>query len=65
MGPSTLPSLLYLLLRKESYRETLIANVMAGGDSAARGLPLGALLAIDQGAEVVPWDWKTSHLESC
>ena len=58
---SALPSLLYLLLREEPYRETLIANVMAGGDSAARGLPLGALLALSQGDGAVPAAWKAQH----
>lgn len=33
---SALPSLLYLLSRQRSYREAMIENVMAGGDSAAR-----------------------------
>ena len=59
---SALPSLLYLLLRGRSYKETLLENVMAGGDSAARGLLLGGLLAAEQGEGAVPEEWKSKVL---
>ncbi len=59
---SALPALLYLLLRERSYKETLVENVMAGGDSAARGLLLGGLLAAQQGENAVPPDWKSKVL---
>jgi len=35
-------------------------NVMAGGDSAARGLVLGGLLGTRHGAEAWPSDWIKS-----
>lgn len=56
---SALPSLLYFLLRAKDYRETVIDNVMAGGDSAARGLVLGCLLVAAFGLESVPAQWRT------
>lgn len=59
---SALPSVLYLLLRERSYRETLLENVAAGGDSAARGLLLGALLAARHGDGAVPEEWKSKVL---
>ena len=59
---SALPSLLYLLLRERSYKEALIENVTAGGDSAARGLLLGGLLAAQQGDNAVPPEWKDKVL---
>lgn len=57
---SSLPSVLYLLLRAEDYRETMIDNVMAGGDSASRGLVLGPLLVAHFGFESVPKEWLSS-----
>lgn len=54
---SALPSVLYLLLTSTSLRQSLIDNVMAGGDSAARGLVLGSLLAASMGPEAIPRSW--------
>ncbi|MCA9791419.1 MAG: ADP-ribosylglycohydrolase family protein [Candidatus Eremiobacteraeota bacterium] len=54
---SALPSVLYFLLTSTSLRQTLIDNVMAGGDSAARGLVLGSLLAASMGPEAIPRSW--------
>ncbi|MGE0495806.1 MAG: ADP-ribosylglycohydrolase family protein [Vulcanimicrobiota bacterium] len=54
---SALPSVLYFLLNSTSLRQTLIDNVMAGGDSAARGLVLGSLLAASMGPEAIPRSW--------
>lgn len=59
---SALPSLLYLLLRERSYREAVLENVMAGGDSAARGLLLGGLMAAQHRGDVVPTEWKSKVL---
>lgn len=61
---SALPSLLCLLSRQRSYREAVIENVMAGGDSAAWGLLLGALLAAQQGDQTVPPEWRAKVLLS-
>lgn len=57
---SALPSVLYLLLVAKDYRESIIDNVMAGGDNAARGLILGSLLAARFGPESVPSEWLES-----
>lgn len=42
---------------ENNLREGLIANVMAGGDSAARGLVAGMLLGAHLGLEAVPPQW--------
>jgi len=53
-----LPSVLAILLRHGENLETaLIENVMAGGDSAARGLALGILLGAAQGRRSIPERW--------
>lgn len=52
------PSLIYLLLKYESnLKEALVANVLAGGDSAARGMMLGMILGAYVGEEKLPKDW--------
>lgn len=52
-----LPSTIYLLVMyEESYREAIIANVMAGGDSASRGLLIGMLIGGYRG-ETIPREW--------
>ena len=56
---SALPAVIYFLRRSKSYQETLIENVMAGGDSASRGLILGALLALSEGENSIPAQWQT------
>ena len=55
---SALPAVIYLLRRSKGYRETLVENVMAGGDSASRGLILGALLALSEGESAIPAQWS-------
>lgn len=39
------------------FREGLVANVMAGGDSAGRGLVVGMLLGAAGGMEALPQEW--------
>jgi ADP-ribosylglycohydrolase len=62
LGPAcgiagALPATLVLaLLYPDELETALIENVMAGGDSAARGLALGALLGARPGA-FVPERW--------
>lgn len=52
------PSTVHLLARYQNdYREALIENVMAGGDSAARGLIVGMILGARLGYEAVPTEW--------
>ena len=55
---SALPAVIYFLRRAKNYEETLIENVMAGGDSASRGLILGALLALSEGQNSIPAEWQ-------
>lgn len=53
-----LPSTVHLVATYEDDLATaLVENIMAGGDSAARGLLVGLLLGADQGAGAIPADW--------
>lgn len=52
------PAVLHIIVRhQESLREALVENVMAGGDSAARGLLVGMVLGAHLGLEAVPEEW--------
>ncbi|MFZ7126782.1 MAG: ADP-ribosylglycohydrolase family protein [Desulfobacterales bacterium] len=54
------PCVIHLIARYENHlREALIENVMAGGDSAARGILVGAILGADAGTGGIPGDWVT------
>ena len=56
-----LPSVVHLVARHESdLKEALVQNVMAGGDSAARGLLVGMLLGAHLGMESIPPEWLAS-----
>lgn len=55
---SALPAVIYFLRRSKGYKETLIDNVMAGGDSASRGLILGLLLTLAEGGDAIPAQWQ-------
>jgi ADP-ribosylglycohydrolase len=56
-----LPSVFAILLQHGDNLETaLIENVMAGGDSATRGLVLGTILGAAQGRRAVPSRWINS-----
>ncbi|MGM0432464.1 MAG: ADP-ribosylglycohydrolase family protein [Spirochaetota bacterium] len=53
-----LPAAVHLLVRySQSYREAMIANTAAGGDSAARGLLVGMVLGARGGYEAIPSEW--------
>ena len=55
-----LPSAIYILRRHQnSFEEALIENVMAGGDSAARGILIGAVLGWIHGEDGIPEAWRT------
>lgn len=53
-----LPSAVHLLCRyPESYKEAMVANCAAGGDSAARGILAGMVLASRLSPDAVPEEW--------
>lgn len=51
------PATIYLILKyEEDYRQAMTANVMAGGDSAARGLLAGMIIGAYK-EETIPKEW--------
>ena len=55
---AALPCVVHLTAKYEdNLEEALIENVMAGGDSAARGMIVGALLGAHHGMESIPKNW--------
>ncbi|MEM0896989.1 MAG: ADP-ribosylglycohydrolase family protein, partial [Verrucomicrobiota bacterium] len=46
-----------LLKHGHSFEEALIENTMAGGDSAARGMLVGAVLGAAHGKQAIPANW--------
>ncbi|OQX05902.1 MAG: hypothetical protein BWK76_26860 [Desulfobulbaceae bacterium A2] len=66
---NALPAVLHLVLTHENDLETaLIENVMAGGDSAARGLAAGMILGARLGPAAIPARWlaelrQREHIE--
>ncbi|MFH0994807.1 MAG: ADP-ribosylglycohydrolase family protein [Pseudomonadota bacterium] len=54
------PGVIHLVARYEdNLQQALIENVMAGGDSAARGMITGMLLGAHQGFAAIPESWLT------
>lgn len=55
---AAMPGVIHLVASYENdLRTALIENVMAGGDSAARGLATGMLLGAQLGLEGIPEEW--------
>jgi len=55
---AALPSTIHLIAKYENnLQEALIENIMAGGDSSARGLLTGFILGGYQGIETIPEQW--------
>ncbi len=55
---AALPSVVHLVAKyQDDIREALIENVMAGGDSAARGMAVGMILGAHLGMEAIPREW--------
>jgi ADP-ribosylglycohydrolase len=55
---AALPSVVHLILKYENdLASGLIENVMAGGDSAARGMAVGMVLGANCGQEGIPSNW--------
>lgn len=56
---AALPGALHLVLRyPEDLKTALIENVMAGGDSAARGMVVGMILGARLGLKALPENWS-------
>lgn len=54
-----LPAALLVIQRhSDSFEEALIENAMAGGDSAARGILIGAVLGWEHGIDAIPEAWR-------
>ena len=55
------PSVIHLVSKYEGdFREAMIENCMAGGDSASRGMVLGMLLGAWHGMEGIPENWLSA-----
>lgn len=55
---AALPGVVHLILRyADNLKAALVENVMAGGDSAARGLVVGMILGAAGGMEAIPPEW--------
>jgi ADP-ribosylglycohydrolase len=62
--PHAFPGVVHLVAKYENdLKEALVQAVMAGGDSAARGMMVGMLLGAHLGDEGVPEDWITQLKE--
>lgn len=61
---AALPGALHLVITYGNDLKTaLIENVMAGGDSAARGLVAGMILGAHLGREAIPEEWLTGMVD--
>ncbi len=57
-SPHALPAVVHLVCAHEGdLRGALITNVMAGGDSAARGMAVGMVLGAHLGMHAIPGEW--------
>ena len=55
---AALPGTIHLIAKYENdFEEALVENVMAGGDSAARGMLAGMVLGAYAGIDALPRDW--------
>ncbi len=54
-------AVIYLLVRFSDFQEAMEANVLAGGDSAARGMIVGAVLGAYGGMDVIPLNYKSMN----
>ncbi len=58
--PAALPSTVHLIAKYENnLTEALIENIMAGGDSSARGMLAGLIIGSYQGIDSIPDSWLT------
>jgi ADP-ribosylglycohydrolase len=57
------PGVVHLIVKYENnLEEALIQSVMAGGDSAARGMLVGMVLGAHLGPESIPGKWLSELL---
>lgn len=55
---AALPATVHLIVKYEGdFRQALVENVMAGGDSAARGILAGMVLGAAGGISAIPTEW--------
>jgi len=57
---AALPASILILRRATSYENAIIENALSGGDSAARGLLIGAVLGAAHGIESLPQRWRSA-----
>ena len=57
---AALPASILILRRATSYEDAIMVNALAGGDSAARGLLIGAVLGAAHGIESIPQRWRSA-----
>jgi len=59
--PEAFPGVIHLIAKYESnMKEALVQSVMAGGDSAARGMMVGMVLGAYSGAGDLPREWVSA-----
>lgn len=59
--PYAFPGIIHLIARYETdLKEALVQAVMAGGDSAARGMLVGMVLGAHLGMDALPQEWISS-----
>ena len=59
--PEAFPGVVHLIAKYESdLKEALVQSVMAGGDSAARGMMAGMVLGAHSGAGSLPEEWVSA-----
>ncbi len=59
------PGVIHLILKyADDYKGAMIANVKAGGDSAARGMVVGMILGARNGVDAVPNEWRNALTHS-
>ena len=55
---AALPSTIHIIAKYEdNLKQALVENIMAGGDSAARGMLVGFILGCYQGLQLIPKTW--------
>ena len=65
------PCVIHLIAKYEdNLKAALIENVMAGGDSAGRGLAVGMMLGAHLGIDAIPSEWLSGlksyrHIMAC